>query len=162
MPAGLCRITWSEAVKLLLYGLLCGLQHQVPDVQYLDRRHGILIHLHLRLRPVHGDGVTPQLNPTWQRDRTGRFHLVFIVFVYERDAVTRCGLQVPLEIIRNGKLGHTEHMNLCFWVRVLFIFCCIHKMEFLKYCQSSGQRLKVLHAIKTACGTTLLPPGCRA
>lgn len=58
--------TWPEAVELLLYGLLSGLQHQVPHVQDLDRCHGVLVNLHLRLRPVHGDGVTPQLNTTWR------------------------------------------------------------------------------------------------
>lgn len=60
----LCSSTWSEAVELLLDGLLGGQQHQVPDVQDLHGCHGILVHLHLRLRPVHGDGVTPQLNTT--------------------------------------------------------------------------------------------------
>ena len=54
--------TWLDAVKLLLYGLLCGLQHQVPDVQDLDGCHGVLVHLHLWLRPVHGDSMAPQLN----------------------------------------------------------------------------------------------------
>lgn len=53
-----------EAVKLLLDGLLCGLEHQVPHVQDLHGRHGVLVHLHLRLRPVHGDGVAPELNTT--------------------------------------------------------------------------------------------------
>ena len=58
--------TGSEVVELLLDGFLGGLQHQVPDVQDLHGRHRVFVHLHLRLRPVHGDGVTPQLDTTWE------------------------------------------------------------------------------------------------
>lgn len=56
--------TWSQAVKLLLDGLLRRLQHQVSHVQDLDGSHRVLVHLHLWLRPVHGDGVTPELDTT--------------------------------------------------------------------------------------------------
>lgn len=56
--------TWLQAVELLLDGLLCRLQHQVPHIQNLHCCHGILVNLHLRLRPVHSDGVTPQLDTT--------------------------------------------------------------------------------------------------
>lgn len=56
-------LTWLNAVKLFLNGFLCGGQHQVPHIEDLHCGHGVLVYLHLWLRPVHRDSVPPKLDP---------------------------------------------------------------------------------------------------